>query len=107
MSLDKAVKHGKERRKPHTGGKLIANSCRNHGGCPWCEGNRLHKHKRREPIPDDHIIDPEEPHLMRLFFACYSPACLRVKVGRSPFTLTLTRFLKVNYCKGCNMVAPH
>jgi len=26
MSLDKAVKHGKERRKPHTGGKLIANN---------------------------------------------------------------------------------
>jgi len=35
MSLDKAVKHGKERRKPHTGGKLIANSCRNHGATAY------------------------------------------------------------------------
>ena len=25
-------------------------SCENNGGCPKCEGNRLHKHKRSEPI---------------------------------------------------------
>jgi len=28
-------------------------SCDNHGGCRWCEGNRLHKHKRHEPINDE------------------------------------------------------
>ncbi len=27
-----------------------AGSCEHHGGCPYCESNRLHKHKRREPI---------------------------------------------------------
>ena len=43
MSLDKAIKHGKEHRKPYSGSKAIDKTCRNHGGCPWCEENRLHK----------------------------------------------------------------
>ena len=36
MSLDKAIEHGNERRKPYRGSKAIDPSCRNHGGCPWC-----------------------------------------------------------------------
>ena len=28
-------------------------SCHNHGGCPYCEGNRLHKHKRTMLIEDE------------------------------------------------------
>ena len=43
MSLDKSIEHGKERRKPYRGSKAIDPSCRNHGGCPWCEENRKHK----------------------------------------------------------------
>jgi len=27
--------------------KTIAKSCRNNGGCPVCEGNRLHKHNKK------------------------------------------------------------
>lgn len=48
MSLNKAIKYGKEKRKPYRGGKAVAYSCRNHGGCKWCEGNRLHSSKVRE-----------------------------------------------------------
>lgn len=70
MSLYKAVKHGKEWRKQYSGGKLFDASCRNHGGCPWCEGNRLHKYRRREPIPDDYRID-YQPDTFRLFCACH------------------------------------
>lgn len=43
--LDKAIASGKERRKPYRGAKAIDRSCRNHGGCAWCEGNRLHKYR--------------------------------------------------------------
>ena len=43
MSLDKSIAHGKERRKPYRGSKAFDPSCRNHGGCPWCEENRKHK----------------------------------------------------------------
>lgn len=43
MSLDKAIKYGKEKRKPYTGSKAVFCSCRNHGSCPWCRENRQHK----------------------------------------------------------------
>ena len=41
MSLDKAVTHGKEWRKPYRGAKAIDYSCRNHGSCEVCRMNRL------------------------------------------------------------------
>ena len=48
MSLQKAIKHGKERRKEYRGAKAVDPTCRNHGSCPWCEGNRLHAALVRE-----------------------------------------------------------
>ena len=39
MSLDKSIANGKEHRKPYRGSKAIDPTCRNHGGCPWCEEN--------------------------------------------------------------------
>ena len=47
MSLDKAIIFGKEHRKQYYGSKSIDPSCRNHGGCPWCEGNRLFKYQKK------------------------------------------------------------
>jgi len=64
MSLDKAVKHGKEHRKPYSGAQAVSQSCRNHGGCPYCLENR--KHKFRDKHPDNRFtqrnveIKPEE-----------------------------------------------
>ena len=49
MSLDKAIEHGKEKRKPYRGSKAVDATCRNHGSCVWCERNRTYKNKRREP----------------------------------------------------------
>ena len=46
MSLDKAIEHGKERRKPWRGSKNFDKTCRNHGGCDWCKGNRLYSTKK-------------------------------------------------------------
>lgn len=46
MSLDKAIKYGKEKRKPYRGVKAIACGCRNHGSCEYCKENRLHKFKK-------------------------------------------------------------
>ena len=43
MALDKAIAHGKEHRKQYRKSKAIDKSCRNHGGCPYCERNRRHK----------------------------------------------------------------
>lgn len=46
MSLDKAIKSGKEHRKQYYGCKSFDKTCRNHGGCPWCEENRQYKYKK-------------------------------------------------------------
>jgi hypothetical protein len=40
MSLDKAIKHKKEKRAPFRKSKAFDRTCRNHGKCPYCEGNR-------------------------------------------------------------------
>lgn len=48
MSLNKAIKSGKEHRKEYHGAKAVDPYCRNHGGCSWCEKGRLHKHKKNE-----------------------------------------------------------
>ena len=56
MSLNKAIAHGKEKRKPYRGGKAVARSCRNHGGCGFCEGNRLYqtmKEMERMKVEED------------------------------------------------------
>lgn len=46
MGLEKAIQHGKEKRKPYTGGKAVSLRCRNHGGCDWCLGNRMYQTKK-------------------------------------------------------------
>ena len=48
MSLDKAIKHHKEYRKRYYGSEAIDPSCRCHGGCDWCLGNRLHKYRKKQ-----------------------------------------------------------
>lgn len=48
MGLEKAIKYKKEKRKPYRGGKAVCKSCRNHGGCEWCKGNRTYKNKKEE-----------------------------------------------------------
>ena len=59
MALDKAIKSGKEHRKPYRGSKSIDPTCRNHGGCPWCEENRKHKFRDKEgdSLLDDFIMN--------------------------------------------------
>lgn len=46
MSLDKAIKYGKEHRKPYYGAKAVDSNCRNHGGCPYCFNNRVYQKKK-------------------------------------------------------------
>jgi hypothetical protein len=55
MSLDKAIEHGKEHRKPYYGSKRFDRTCRNNGTCGWCEGNRKYSNKKRELITDEKL----------------------------------------------------
>lgn len=53
MSLDKSIKSGKEHRKQYRGSKSFDRSCRCHGGCKWCEGNRTYKNRKRTAAAKD------------------------------------------------------
>lgn len=57
MALNKAIQYGKEHRKPYKGAKAVCKSCRNHGGCPWCEGNRINKEKSKDNLAKKDIRD--------------------------------------------------
>lgn len=57
MALDKAIKYGKEHRKPYTGSKAFFCSCRNHGTCSWCKRNRLHKFRDKHSQTLDEAVD--------------------------------------------------
>lgn len=46
MSLDKAIEHGKEKRKPYHKAKSVDKTCRNHGSCPRCKSNRQYQGKK-------------------------------------------------------------
>lgn len=50
--FDKTYKNRKDWRKPYFGAKRFDRSCRNNGSCPYCQGNRMHKNKRRSPIEE-------------------------------------------------------
>ena len=60
MSLDKAIEHKKEHRKPYRGAKAIDSTCRNHGSCPWCRSNRLHKFRNKNLEDEIDISETEE-----------------------------------------------
>lgn len=47
MSLDKAISHGKEHRKPYRGAKGMDRTYRNHGSDDWAKNNRLNSSNRR------------------------------------------------------------
>jgi len=59
MGLGKAIEHGKEHRKPYCGAKAIDRTCRNHGSCPWCYGNRNYKNIKRDEAANQKLMEAE------------------------------------------------
>lgn len=64
MSLDKAIEHGKEKRKPYQKAKAIDRTCRNHGSCKYCERGRCHKHKKRIVSIKDQLKEMENDKII-------------------------------------------
>jgi excinuclease UvrABC ATPase subunit len=52
MSFLKAIESGKEHRKSYRGSKVFDKTCRNHGSCAYCKGNRLHNGTKKERIAE-------------------------------------------------------
>ena len=57
MSLNKSIQSGKEHRKPYRGTKDKDYTCRNHGSCGWCKGNRTHKNDKRELAAEQELSE--------------------------------------------------
>lgn len=57
MGLDKAIEHGKEHRSKYYGSKAIDRTCRNHGGCTYCEESRQHRNKVEQAKFDEKISE--------------------------------------------------
>lgn len=58
----KAIFYKKEKRREYRGSKAFDCSCRNHGSCPWCQANRLHKFvisklRKSDSKEDDYAMD--------------------------------------------------
>jgi hypothetical protein len=60
VSLEKAIQSGKEHRRPYHGSKRFDTTCRPHGGCPYCEGNRLHQRRKKELFAMDDMAELED-----------------------------------------------
>lgn len=55
MSLDKAIKYGKEKRKPYRRAKAIDGTCRNHGSCEYCRDARLFFDRKKRTAKDNEL----------------------------------------------------
>lgn len=55
MTLDKAIKHGKEHRKEYHRSQAFDDRCRPGGGCPFCANSRQHSTKKRKLSADEQI----------------------------------------------------
>lgn len=60
MGFDKAIQHHKEHRKPYKGGKAVDPSCRNHGGCLWCLGNRTYGNRKARLVSEEKLEEYEK-----------------------------------------------
>lgn len=60
MTLDKGIEHGKEHRKEYRRSKAFDRTCRNHGSCGRCEGNRTYANEKRLGDADRQIEEYAE-----------------------------------------------
>lgn len=60
MSMNKAIEHGKEHRKPYRRAQAVDTTCRNHGSCIYCQRNRMHRTIRELERTDEEMQEAEE-----------------------------------------------
>jgi hypothetical protein len=57
MAFDNHYPNRKDWRKKFHKAKAVDRTCRNHGSCPYCLGNRTHKHNLRKLMADNELKD--------------------------------------------------
>jgi hypothetical protein len=48
MSLEKAIRYRKEKRKPYYDSRRFDWTCKNHGSCDYCERRRLYNRRKTD-----------------------------------------------------------
>jgi hypothetical protein len=64
MSMDKAIRHGKEKRRPYHGSKVFDRSCRDNT-CPFCLGSKLHQQRKAEASAQSQLSEQETEREMK------------------------------------------
>lgn len=59
MSLNKSIKHKKEKRKEYRGSKKWDKTCHNHGACGYCKNNRTYKNRKAEQKANQKLKEAE------------------------------------------------
>lgn len=59
MAMHKAIAHGKEKRAEYRGCKFADRTCRNHGSCNYCKGNRLYNVNKRLDMAAEKMLETE------------------------------------------------
>lgn len=60
MSLDKAIEHGKEKRKSYHGAQAIDCTCRPHSSCEWCRADRMYQQLKMEEASRQALKEMED-----------------------------------------------
>ncbi|MBP7007069.1 MAG: hypothetical protein KBB16_03350 [Candidatus Pacebacteria bacterium] len=58
--FDNNYPNRKDKRRAYTGSKAFDRSCRNHGSCDWCKGQRLYRVQKEQERIEDLSSDLEE-----------------------------------------------
>lgn len=61
MSFDKNYPNRKDWRRPYRGSKRFDRTCRCHGGCGYCEGNRTYTTRRALAATGQQLNALQEP----------------------------------------------
>jgi hypothetical protein len=91
MSLDKAILHKKEHRKPYHDCRAFDKSCRNHGSDPYDACSREYRVAKREPAYDpedqcdiDYRIENQKFHFKT-----------KVKYGQVKYSMSMEDYRKM------------
>lgn len=57
MAFHNQYPNRKDHRRPYRGSKRFDNTCRNHGSCGYCQGNRTNFDRRARARADEALRD--------------------------------------------------
>lgn len=77
MSLDKSIKHRKDKRQPYRGSARFDRSCRHGGSCDYCRNARLRHDARERAEASEQLSDLSQgTHPMDIDYSAHTTAPL-------------------------------